>query len=436
MKLTKREIDRLTCPPGKRDAMFMDDEVKGFGLRVTERGSKVFLFQYRFAGRVRRMVLGPYGDLTPAQARKRAEEVRGLYLAGRDPAGEKKAHALAAAAEMERQTAQAAADALTLGVLITRWQDGALRDSSASYRKDAPASLRSSFAGLLDRPARSLTTMEIQAHLDDVALRYPVMARRLHACGRSMFGWAEKRNLVPGNPFSDVVMEGREASRERVLTDAEIAAVWNAAGAMPYPFGPFLRLLLLTLQRRNEVAGMRWAEISPDRSTWSLPGGRVKNSKGHIVHLSAPAQQILAELQSVADPDTGAASPYVFTSNGRSPISGFSKAKKRLDEVMAAQAAENGGKKPSALPEQDWRFHDLRRTGTTVMARLGVGHHIADKVLNHVEGAIKGVAAIYQRHDYLTERAAALDAWAAYVLKVAEKAGIEPPVSNVVPLRR
>ncbi|WP_316248916.1 Arm DNA-binding domain-containing protein [Acetobacter tropicalis] len=90
MKLTKREIDRLTCPPGKRDAMFMDDEVKGFGLRVTERGSKVFLFQYRFAGRVRRMVLGPYGDLTPAQARKMAEEARGLYLLGRDPAGEKK----------------------------------------------------------------------------------------------------------------------------------------------------------------------------------------------------------------------------------------------------------------------------------------------------------------------------------------------------------
>ncbi len=138
----------------------------------------------------------------------------------------------------------------------------------------------------------------------------------------------------------------------------------------------------------------------------------------------------------MADPDTGAASPYVFTSNGSSPISRFSKAKKRLDEVMAAQAAENGGKKPSALLEQDWRFHDLRRTGTTVMARLGVGHHIADKVLNHVEGAIKGMAAIYQRHDYLTERAAALDAWAAYVLKVAEKAGIEPPASNVVPLRR
>ncbi|MFT9115036.1 MAG: Arm DNA-binding domain-containing protein [Acetobacter malorum] len=182
----------------------MDEDLKGFGLRVTERGSKVFLFQYRFAGRVRRMVLGPYGDLTPAQARKRAEEARGLYLAGRDAAGEKKAHALAAAAERESQTAQAAAD--------------------------APASLRSSFAALLDRPARSLATTEIQAHLDDVALRYPVTARRLHACGRSMFGWAEKRNLVPCNPFSDVVMEGREASRERVLTDSEIAAVWNAAG--------------------------------------------------------------------------------------------------------------------------------------------------------------------------------------------------------------
>lgn len=436
MKLTKREIDALACPPGKRDAMFMDDELRGFGLRVTETGSKVFLFQYRFAGRVRRLVLGPYGDLTPAQARKMAEEARGRVLAGCDPVGEKKARTLSAQADTIRQKAEAAADALTLHVLVDRWQSGPLRERSTSYRKDAPERLRASFAALLDCPARSITSSELQLRLDEIAGQHPVMARRLHDYGRAMMTWAQKRQLIEANPFSSVIVEGGNISRDRVLTDEELSAYWNASEQLAYPFGPFFHLLALTLQRRDEVADMKWAELDPDLTAWTIPAQRAKNGRAHIVHLSEPARQILTSLPRQGNPKTGAISPYVFTTNGHTPISGFSKAKARLMELMAISEGSRAGKKTSVLPVTDWRLHDLRRTGVTVMARLGIGHHVADRVLNHVQGAIKGVAAVYQRHEFLTERAAALDTWARHVLDVAEGKADRPEGGNVVPLRR
>lgn len=436
MKLTKREIDALACPPGKRDCMFMDDELRGFAVRVTETGSKVFLFQYRFGGRVRRLVLGPYGDLTPAQARKMAEEARGRVLAGYDPVGEKKARILSAQTETIRQEAEAVADALTMRVLVDRWQDGPLRERSASYRKDAPERLRASFAALLDRPARSITSSELQLRLDEIAGQHPVMARRLHDYGRAMMTWAQKRQLIEINPFGSVIVEGGNVSRDRVLTDEELSAYWNASGELPYPFGPFFRLLALTLQRRDEVADMKWSELDSDLTSWTIPAERAKNGRAHIVHLSEPASQILASLPRQSNPKTGAISPYVFTTNGRTPISGFSKAKARLVELMTKPEGSQAGKKTSLLPGTDWRLHDLRRTGVTVMARLGIGHHVADRVLNHVQGAIKGVAAVYQRHEFLTERATALDTWARHVLDVAEGKADRPGGGNVVTLRR
>ncbi|MGX7346960.1 tyrosine-type recombinase/integrase [Acetobacter pasteurianus] len=444
MKLTKSGIDALTCPPGKRDVMFSDSEVTGFAVRVNATGSKTFLFNYRFAGKPRRLVLGKYGELTLAQARKLAETARGRVLAGGDPVGEKKAQAHAYQAQIAEQAAQASANALTLDVLIDRWLAGALRDRAASYRRDAPQRIRYALPDFLERPAHSITQPEVQARLDDIAEQHPTTARRLHAYGRAMYGWAVKRSLVPENPFAGAIVEGREVSRDRALTDLELGAYWRASGLLPYPFGPLFRLLALTLQRRSEVAGMKWDEIAPDLSTWTVPAERSKNGKAHIVHLSAPAQQVMAGLLRHTDPKTGAISPYVFTSTGRTPVSGFSAAVKRLEALMIeertgypATSQKIREKKPSALQAQEgWRLHDLRRTGVTVMARLGIGPHVADRVLNHTEGTIKGVAAVYQRHEFLRERAAALDTWAAYVLNVADGVELEPTVGKVIVLKR
>lgn len=155
-----------------------------------------------------------------------------------------------------------------------------------------------------------------------------------------------------------------------------------------------------------------------------------------------PVRTRLAGLHRQTDPKTGAISPLVFTNTGRTPISGFSAAVARLEALIMRERTEqatSGQKKreksPSTLQATvGWRLHDLRRTGVTVMARLGIGPHVADRVLNHTEGTIKGVAAVYQRHEFLTERAAALDAWAQHVLGVASGVGIEPTTRNVVML--
>ena len=181
--------------------------------------------------------------------------------------------------------------------------------------------------------------------------------------------------------------------------------------------GAYIRFLLLTLQRAAETAGLEWAELSPDLTTWELPGRRTKNSKAHLVHLAEPARAILRAVPRLAG------SPLVFTTTGRTPVSGFAHAKARLDAQIVATRAERAaeaGEGRAPAPLVPWRLHDFRRTGVTALARLGVRWEVADKLLNHVHGAIRGVAAVYQRHDFLAEREAALNAWAAHVLAVAE----------------
>jgi integrase len=212
---------------------------------------------------------------------------------------------------------------------------------------------------------------------------------------------------VPANPFQGLPIAAGAEARDRVLTDREVGTIWRAAGAMGWPFGPLMRLLLLTAQRRDEVAGLRWSELSPDLAVWTVPKERAKNGRAHVVHLAPEARAVLATVPRVEGCD------LVFTTSGRTPVSGFAKAKERLDRLSGV-----GG----------WRLHDFRRTAVTWMAGAGVPPHVADRLLNHVEGAIRGVAAVYQRGEFLSERKAALEAWAGHVLASA-KQGAEAPTS-------
>jgi integrase len=213
-----------------------------------------------------------------------------------------------------------------------------------------------------------------------------------------------------------------------VLSDTEIAEVWAAADRLTYPFGPFFKLAILTLQRREEVAGMRWSEIDDDLSRWTLPGSRMKNDKPHDVHLPEAARAILRAIPRVEGCD------LVFTTTSKraataneaeakgnrrrdpTPISGFSQGKRYLDvaiEKARAEEAAKTGSKPA--PMASWRLHDLRRTGVTTLAALGFDSIVVDKLLAHQPAKLRGVAGIYQRHDFARERAAALDTWAAHV---------------------
>jgi integrase len=199
--------------------------------------------------------------------------------------------------------------------------------------------------------------------------------------------------------------------RDRVLDDDEIVRFWTACETLGPPFASLFRLLLLTAQRRDEVGGMRWSEIDFERCEWRIPRERAKNDKASVIHLSDFAIEILEGMPRIGDSD------FVFTTNERAPVSGFSRAKNRLDALM--------GNPP------EWTLHDLRRTGASGMARLNVPPHVVDKILNHVSGAIRGVSAIYNRYSYVEERRAALDAWARFVESL-----VRPGASNVIGLRR
>ena len=425
VKLTDRVIAKLSCPAGRKDTLFFDAQLKGFALRVSAGGGRSFLFQYRFGPVARRLPLGEWGEagtkgggITATQARAAAERHRGAVRDGRDPWAERKA-AQVATLEAEVETRrQKAAVAFTLEALLEDWLAAHEKARRVSYTRDMESRVRHNLAPLLKLPAAKITKAEAVREIDRVAATGGVTtARRTLAYGRALYGWAEKRGAVEANPFRGVPAPGKEVSRDRVLTDAELGAVWKAAEAEGPPYGPMVRFLLLTLGRLNEVAGMTWGEVAADLSTWTQPGERTKNSKAHVVHLSEAARALLLEarLKKMPRPDT-----LVFASLAEGKLlTGFGALKRRLDK-----ASKTAG----------WRLHDFRRTGVTVLARQGFPPHVADKLLNHITGAIHGVAAVYQRHDFATERARALDAWAAHVLACA--AGKPDQDSEkVVPLR-
>jgi integrase len=422
--LSKSVVDSLSCPPGQKDALVFDSEVKGLALRLTVAGAKVFLFQYRAGTAIRRYRIGKLGDVTPAEARRRARILLGRVTAGGDPVIEDEQQAAATEAARAAARLDAKAKALTFEVLIDRWQRQHLVKRGELYRKDAPATLRFAFAGWKARPAKSVTRGEVMEQLDRIgAARGPGAARHAYAYGRAMYGWAMRRELVEANPFSGIEAPEAPADRDRVLTDAELGAIWTAAGGLGAPFGPFLQLLCLTLQRREEVAGMCWSELAEDLSVWTLPAERAKNSRAHLVHLAPAARAILAGLPRLEGCDLvfptsrrNAPAPKEGEARRFTSISGYSAMKRRLDTAIT-KARAKAGTKPAELP--DWRLHDFRRTGVTRLAELGVPPHVADRLLNHVQGAIKGVAAVYQRHDFAAERQEALRVWAKHVLKLA-----------------
>jgi integrase len=420
--LTDKLIAGATIPPGKREAWLSDSDVKGLRLRITP-GAKTFFAAWtdRATGERRREKLGAWGSLTVAQARAAARIVLGKVAAGADPAAEREARR-AAAAQRKAEAARQEADArFTLAELIEEWSRHHLARKRPSYAREAARALRVAFAADLQGPASALDRARVRAVIKAMdADGHAPMAARTLAYGRAAYAWAMAEERLTASPFAGIATPvGGAPERDRVLTAEEVGAIWRAAGSLGFPFGPVVRLLLLTAQRRAEVAGLRWSEIAADGSAWTLPAARAKNGKVHVVHLSEAAREVLASLPRIAGQD------LVFTTNGRTAPSGFGRAKAALDAAIA---------KAEGQPIAPWRLHDFRRSAVTMLAGAGIAPHVADKLLNHAQGSIKGVAAIYQRAEFLPERARALDAWGAHVVAMGE--GREPAeAGRVVRLR-
>ena len=422
-KLTDAFLKTFRPAPGAKDRLAFDTVCRGLGVRATTVGNHLFLVQWTdpATGRKQREPIGAWGSITLEQARTAARSRLGRVAQGINPAAER----IRAKAEDQarRETVAAAKEEarFTLEALIAEWAKLHLASKRERYATEAQRALRLAFASHLARPASALTHAAVTTVLDKLIGdgKAPV-AGRTRAYGAACYGWAVKRRRLVINPFAGLpVIQGANPSRDRLLTDTEVRAVWRAASGMGQPFGPIVRLLLLTAQRRGEVAALRWSELSADLSTWTLPAARAKNGKAHVVHLAEPARVILAGVPHIAGQD------LVFSVTGTTAPSGFSKAKLALDAAMAKEAGADGGIPTIAAP---WRFHDFRRTAVTWLAGAGFPPHVADRLLNHVGGSINGVAAIYQRGEFLAERKAALDAWARHVTQ-------DQFQTNVVPLR-
>jgi integrase len=210
-----------------------------------------------------------------------------------------------------------------------------------------------------------------------------------------MCAWAIERGLIEVSPCAGIRAPAAETSRDRVLSDDELKAVWLAADGLAAPYNAFVKLLILTGARRSEVAGMMWREIDFDAKLWTLPAARAKNATEYQIPLSDSAVQILRALPRIADSD------LVFTLSGRVPIRGFHNIKTRIDDLM-----------PGGPP---WTLHDLRRTFASGCARLGIAVHVVEAALNHRSGSIRGIAAVYNRYSYDTEKRAALEVWGHHV---------------------
>jgi integrase len=278
MKLTLNRIDSMKCPEGKRDMLVFDGEQRGLGVRVTAGGSKTYLAQYNWHGQKRPIPFGSCSALSLAKARDAVRVIMGNVAKGIDPAAERKK--------------AKAHEALTLSALLSEWQALHLASKRPSYAAEATRALRNAFARYLDLPAANFSRATVVKTLDAMARKGSVaMAARTAAYGKAAYGWAVKRGALSVNPFLNLPVRPAER-RERVLTDDEVAAIWRVTDGSG-PFSGIVRMLALTGQRREEVAGMTWAELSDDLSTWIIPASRAKNGATHIVPLSAPAQDLL-----------------------------------------------------------------------------------------------------------------------------------------------
>jgi integrase len=247
------------------------------------------------------------------------------------------------------------------------------------------------------------------------------LANRTLSQLRKLFNWAVERDVLSASPCNGLKAPSSEDTRDRVLTHDEIRWLWKACEEQMFPFGPLAQVLLLTGQRRSEVAGMRAVELCFRNRMWSLPKERTKNGEAHDVPLPDEVVHIIKALPRIAGHG------FIFTNTGVTPVSGFSRAKTSLDKLMTEAACLETSKSKTSI--EPWTLHDLRRTCASGMAALGIAPHIVESVLNHKSGTIKGVAAVYNRHQYSGEKRQALEAWAT---RVAEIVAYD---SNVIPLR-
>jgi integrase len=368
--------------------------------------------------------------LSLSAARLLAAEVHRQRALGRDPIADNKARKHRQRAEIEERGANTFAAAARMFIeeharpKTRRWYETArLLGLRPDDLEQIPGGLSQRWS---DKPVRDIDGHDVWGAVDEarrvgvpgIVARTPGLSearsRALFAALSGLFGWLQRDRKITQNPCAGLHRPSAPQARERVLTSDEVRWFWLACDAVGEHFDSVLKLLLLLGQRRNEVAGLRRDELSEDGATWKLPSSRTKNKRPHVVPLPAMARELI---------EHGRPGNLIFTTTGTTPVSGWSRAKARLDDAMLAIAQSERGS-DATIP--GWRIHDLRRTCITGMAELGIRPDVIELAVNHISGSRGGIAGVYNKSELLPERRAALERWSNYieVLVTGEKAKI------------
>jgi len=389
-KLTALFVKNVGPAPKGQRIEFWDRVLPAFGLRVSDHGRKTWVVMYRRKsdGRQKRLTLGTYPAIDLSQARDLARDAFQQVAKDADPATEK----------LARRSAGDASPA-SFKAVTQRYIDREtvhLRRGK-EVKQTINRELMPDWAG---RSITDITRRDAEAIVDSVAGRgKPQAAAALHQLIKRLFNWMVEEDHFQVSPMANMKLPRalKKVERDRILSDAEVANLWTAWDRMGWPFGTAFKLMLVTGQRRDEVAGMAFNEIDLDQALWVIGRERTKSQRLNEVPLSDLALEIVSSVPRVND-------GLLFTTRtGGKPISGFSKAKRQTDEISGVR---------------EWRIHDLRRTAATGMARLGVPQLIVGKILNHAPRSLSGVTGIYDRHGYLDSKREALNTWSQHLHQI------------------
>ncbi len=400
-----------------RDAIWelKDDGLTGGYVQVWPSGSLSYLLRYRFKGANRKLTIGRFdadaGGL--ARVRKAAREALNLRHEGVDPSARKQ-EAKAAERAALQATKTKRGEALEVAPDQVEKVVNEFLEHHVRHLRDHAEMTRVLKKEILgrwrDRRLSEITSAEVRAMHREVGERAPVGANRALSKFKRLCNWAIEQEIIATSPADKVRAAAHaEQTRERALDDRELALVWKAAERVGGAYSGIIQVLILTGQRRGEVAGMTWDEVDLARGVWTIPAARSKNGNAHIVALTDPVLAILNALPRFARAKD--APDCVW---GMRPIArgGMAARKQRLDEALLAIMREQD---PKAGPMPDFVVHDLRRSVATGMQRLGVQLPIIEKCLNHVGGSFSGIVGVYQRHAFADETRDAFTRWAAHV---------------------
>ncbi len=408
-RLTIKTIENLK----PKDKPFEVLDGDGLYLTVRPSGAMSFNLRYRFGGQPRNLTIGP-AAIGLAEARRLAQEARGEIARGVDPCAAKTARKAAAVAAVK-----AAKEPARDGVeaVVTEFIERYAKQKTRDWRETQRLLTKEVVAAWNGRRLSEIDRADVHRLLDAIVDRgAPVGANRTFAQLRKMCRWAVSRGIIERSPCEGVERPADEKPRERMLDDGELRLLWRAAVAVGWPFGDLTRVLILTGQRRGEVAGMSWDEVDLTAKTWTIPAARAKNGREHKVPLSSQAVAILEALPRIGG-------GFVFTTTGDTSVSGFSRGKARLD--AAIKALNNG------VALDAWALHDIRRSVASGLARIGVNLPVIERLLNHVSGSFGGIVGVYQRHDFADAMRDAMTRWGLHV----ERLATGEAASNVVTLR-